>query len=156
MQVRARPAPRLFGGATQELGEHVVALGEVAVGRMALVGMAALAGVVAIVARVRRRLLRPRGVNLAGVEPPAFLWVREQIVGDAYLFEPLLGLLVAGIEVRVQLLGQLSVSRANLVGRSGLGDAKNSHMGLAWADPAVRVRPTNTSRIASIASRRAR
>ena len=125
VQVRARPAPRLLGGAPQELGEHVVALGEVPVSAVSLVRMAALARIVAIISSVRRRLLRPRGVDLAGVEPPPLVRIGKQIVGGGDLLELLLGALVARVEVGVKLLGQLSVGLANLIGGRGLGDAKN-------------------------------
>ena len=68
MQVRAGPAPRLLGAAAQELREQVVALCKVPVSRLALIRVTALGGVIAIVAGVGRRFLRPRGVDLAGVE----------------------------------------------------------------------------------------
>ena len=86
--------------------------------------MAALGCVVAVISRVRRRLLRARGVDLAGVETPPLLRIGEQIIGDADLLEPLLRLLVARIEIRVQLLGELSIGAADFVGRGGLGDAE--------------------------------
>src|ERR1700677_4339316 len=124
MQVRAGSAPRLLGAPAQELREQIVALRKVPVSRMALIGVAALGGVIAIVAGIRRRLFRTRGVDLASVKAPPLLRVGKQIVGGADLLEPLLRLLVARIEIRVQLLGQLSVGGANLVGRSGLGDAE--------------------------------
>ena len=125
VQVGARPPPRLFGGAAQKLGEHVVALREIAVSAVTLVGMAGFARVVAIVAGVRRRLLRSRGVDLAGVEPSPLVRIREQIVGGGDLLELLLRPLVAGVEVRVKLLGELPVGLADIVGSRGLGDAKN-------------------------------
>ena len=56
MQVRARPPPRLLGGAPQQFREHVVAFREVPVSRMALIRMAGLARVVAIISRMRRGL----------------------------------------------------------------------------------------------------
>ena len=73
MQIRAGPAPRLLGAAAQEFREQIVALRKVPVGRLALVRMAALGGVIAVIAGVGRRLLRPRGVDLAGVETPTLL-----------------------------------------------------------------------------------
>ena len=125
MQVRAQSAPRLLGGAPQELGEHVVALGEVPVSAVSLVRMAALARIVAIISSARRRLLHPRGVDLAGVEPPPLVRIGKQIVGGGDLLELFLGALVARVEVGVKLLASFRVGGAKLVGGRGLGDAKN-------------------------------
>ena len=153
MQVRARSAPRLLGAAAQELRKQIVALREVPVSRLALIRMAALGGVIAIVAGVRRRPLRPRGVDLAGVEAPPLLRVGKQIIGPADLLEPLLRLLVARIEIRVQLLGQLSISRANLVSRGGLGDSEGFVRVFHTRNPS-RARPVSLSRSIGAVSRR--
>ena len=75
MQVRARPASRLLGAAAQQFREKVVALREVSVSSLALVRMAALGGVIAIIAGVGRRPLRSRCVDLARVEAPPLLRV---------------------------------------------------------------------------------
>src|ERR1700677_1388264 len=153
MQVRAGSAPRLLGAPAQELREQIVALRKVPVSRLALIGVAALGGVIAIIAGVRRRLFRPRGVDLASVEAPSLLRVGKQIVGRGDFLEPLLGRLVARIEIRVQLLGELSVGGADLVGRSGLGDAEGFVRVFHTRDPS-RARPVSLSRNAGSVSRR--
>ena len=152
MQVRARPTPSLLGAAAQQFRDQIVALREVPVSFLAPVRMAALGGVVAIIAGVGGRLLGARGVDLAGVEAPPLLRVREQIVGGGDLLEPLLGLLVARIEIRVQLLGQFSIGAANLVGRSRLG-RRGFRKDLSYTHPS-RARPISLSRDADRVSRR--
>ena len=72
---------------------------------------------------IRRRkipiemLLRPLGTrraDLAIVEPFTLLGIAQQIVGAGDLLEFLLGRLVTGIEIRVQLFCQLSVCLLNV------------------------------------------
>ena len=50
-----------------------------------------------------------RGIDLAAIETGALVRIAQEIVSGRDLLECFLGLLVAGIEVRVQLLGQLAV-----------------------------------------------
>ena len=87
--------------------------------------MSGAARVFAIVTALRRRLLGPRGVDLAGVVAAALFRVRQQVVRRRNLLELLLGALVARIEVRMQLLGELPVGLADFLRRRGLGDAED-------------------------------
>ena len=135
MQVGARGAARLLAAPPHEFGEEIVAFREVGVARRALVRMARLAaGIFAIISALRRRLLGPRGVDLARVVALSLVRVRQDVVGGRNLLELLLGALVARVEVRMQFLRQLPVGFADLLGRRGLGDAENiigvSHMRL--------------------------
>src|SRR5260370_25876982 len=108
MQVRARRAPRLLGAAPQQFRDQIVCLGKVGVAGLALVGMGrGLAGVVPIISWMRWRLFRPRSVDFSGVEAPTFFRIRKQVVGGGNLLEPRLRMLVARVEGRVPLLGQL-------------------------------------------------
>ena len=126
MQIGARRAPRLLGPAAQQFREQIVGLGEVRIPGLALVLTAARrAGVVPIILRMRRRGLRARGVDLAGVVAPPFFRVRQQIVGGGDLLELLLRMLVSRVEVRVQLFRQNPIGFPDLLGRGGLGDAKD-------------------------------
>ena len=129
MQVGAGGAahllPLLLAAAPQELGEDVVALGEIGVALGAFVRMPRAAGVFAIVAPLRRGLLGARGVDLAGVVAAPLVRVGQEVVGRRHFLEPLLGVLVAGIEVRMQFLGQLPVGLADLLGGRGLGEAED-------------------------------
>src|SRR5271165_5207561 len=129
MQVRARRAPRLLprllAAAAQELGEDVVALGKVGVAFGALVRVSRAAGVLAIIAALRGRLFGPRGVDLAGVVAAALVRIGQELVGGRNLLEPLLGVLVARVEVRMQLLGELTIGLADLLGGRRLGDAED-------------------------------
>ena len=104
---------------------------------------------------MRRRLLRARSVDLAGVVAPPLLRIGQEIVGAGDLLELVLGLLVAGIEIGVQFLGQLPVRLADLVGGSGLGDAKGFIRVVHARDPS-RARPASLSRDAGQFSRRDR
>ncbi len=77
MQVGARRPARLLAASPQEIGEKIVALREVGVARRALVRMACLAaGIFAIISALRRRLLGPRSVDLAGVVALSLVRVR--------------------------------------------------------------------------------
>ena len=125
MEVRAWRAPRLLAGPAQEVGEEVVPLGEVGVAPLALVRMSGAARIFAIVPALRRRFFGPRGVDLAGVVAASLFRVRQQVVGGRNLLEPLLGMLVARIEVRVQLLGELPVGLADILRARRFGDAED-------------------------------
>ena len=125
MEVRARRAPRLLAGPAQKIGEDVVALGEVGVAAGAFVRVAGRACIFAVISALGRRFLGPRGVDLAGVVAAALFRVRQEVVGDRNLFKPLLRMLVARVEIRVQLLGELPVGLADLLRAGGLGDAED-------------------------------
>ena len=60
--------------------------------------------------------LAPVGVDLAAVELLALLLVAEDVEGGADALEPLLGGLVAGVLVGMELLGELAERLADLVG----------------------------------------
>ena len=60
------------------------------------------------------------GVRLAGVEGPALFRVAQQGVCGGNVLEPRLGFLVAGVQVRMVLLGELAVSLADLFVRRSL------------------------------------
>src|SRR5205807_1188408 len=62
---------------------------------------------VAVVALTRA--FGARGIDLAAIETGSLVRIAQQIVSRGDLLECFLGLLVAGIEVRVQLLGQFAV-----------------------------------------------
>ena len=125
MEVGARPAARLFAAAAQQLRKKVVAFREVGVARAVFVRMIRAARVLTVVPPLRRGFFGSRGVDLSSVVAAALLRVRQKVVGRRNLLEPLLGALVAGVEVRMQFLGQFPVSRADFIGRRGLGDAQH-------------------------------
>src|SRR5580693_1231543 len=65
-------------------------------------------------------VLRPlcaRSIDLAAIEPGPFLGVAQEIIGRRDLLEFLLGLTIAGVEVRVQLLGESAICVLNFPGR---------------------------------------
>ena len=106
------------------LGEGVVLIHEV--GKTGRIGVRiALIGSGEVPVEVMLRPLRPGGVDLAGVEALSLVGVAQQVIGRRYLLESLLGSLVAGVEVRVQLLRQLAISTLDLGGRRGGGDAED-------------------------------
>ena len=73
-------------------------------------------------------LLRPRlpaCVDLAEIEAPPLLGVAENVVSGGDLLEFLFGRLVAGIEVGVQLLGEVAVSLGDVLRLGGPGHAEN-------------------------------
>ena len=125
VEVGAGRASRLLAAAPQEFGEQVVAFGEVGVALAALIGMTGGARVFAIISLARRRLFGPRGVDLAGVVALSLVRIRQEVVGGRDLLELLLRVLVARIEIRVQLLGELPVGFADFLRGRGLGDAED-------------------------------
>src|SRR5690606_18533282 len=68
------------------------------------------------------------GVNLASVVAPALHLVGQEVIGGAHLLEAVGHVGLAGIEVRVKLLGQLAVRRLDFLFGGRLGDAQN----LVW------------------------
>jgi hypothetical protein len=80
-------------------------------------------GVVAI--RARRRLLGAGFVDLAAVEPGALFGVRQQLVGGGHRFELLLGGLIAGVQVRVELFRELAVGLADVIRARGFLHAQD-------------------------------
>jgi hypothetical protein len=83
----------------------------------ALVLAAEAARLIAIEAT--RRHLLPGGVDFAGIETAALLGIGQQVVGLADLLELRLGCLVAGIEVGMMFLGELTKRLADIVLRGG-------------------------------------
>ena len=81
------------------------------------------AGVFPVVALLRPLLAA--GVDLAEIETAALVRVAQDVIGRGDLLELLLGGLIAGIEVRMQLLGELAVSLGDVLGSCGLRDAEN-------------------------------
>src|SRR5262245_66355926 len=77
--------------------------------------MALRAGAVEIAVVALALTLVPRGIDLALVEARALLRVAYEVIGRGDLLEFLLRLLVAWIEVRMQLLRQLAVGLTDLV-----------------------------------------
>src|SRR6185437_12278188 len=113
----AAPVGARLLGSPQKLGERVVALRVIAVSGRAGIGIAVVrARIFAIIGALLA--LGARGVDLAAVEAPAFVGVAKQIVGAGDFLEFLLRGLVAGIEIGVQLLGQIAKRLLDL-GRGG-------------------------------------
>src|SRR5262249_5702150 len=63
-------------------------------------------------------------VDLAGVELAPLLGIAEQVIGGRRLLEPRLHLLVAGVDVGMQLLRELAISLLDLVRRCARGNAE--------------------------------
>src|SRR5690606_28313498 len=70
------------------------------------------------------KLLAAVRVDLAAIEFPALLLVPEDVERPGHPLETFLGFRIAGIAVRVQLLGQLAEGLADLVLAGVSGDAK--------------------------------
>jgi hypothetical protein len=92
-----------------------------------------------------------RGVDLAAIEAPPLLGIAEQVVGHRDLLELLFRLLVARIEIGMQLLRQFAIGRANLVLRGLFLDAQDRVRILAHRDLLCRLMsppaaPTRRSR----------
>src|SRR5262249_3644938 len=87
-----------------EIGEAAiigVGIGSIAIGKIAIIPA-----------------LRPFGsrcIDLAAIESRALLGIPQQVVGGCNLLELLLGLLVAGIEIGVQLFCELPIGLLNLL-----------------------------------------
>src|SRR6185437_6312108 len=96
-------------------GRHVLGAAET---RAAIALAGIRLGIVSVIGIGILRLFGAAGVDLALVEPRAFRLVADDFVGGADFLEPRLGLFVTGIEVGVELLGELAVDRTDFrVGR---------------------------------------
>ena len=71
------------------------------------------------------RMLLPAGIDLAPIVLGALILVVEDRISVGDLLELFLGLRVAGIEVRMQLLGELAVGLGNTAGVRRLRHTKN-------------------------------
>src|SRR5690606_13870612 len=85
-------------------------------------------------------LWRAARVDLAPVELGTLLFVREQLIGGRRLLEPLLGFLVAGMQIGVRRLGQRAIGAADLIRGRVSGDAKHL-VGIAHPYLATRTAP---------------
>src|SRR5450631_719341 len=73
-------------------------------------------------------MLRPlsaRSIDLAAIEPGPFLGVAQEIIGGRDLLEFLLGLPIAGVEVRMELLGESAIRLLNFPSRVALLNAQD-------------------------------
>ena len=115
----ARPA-----SPAEQIAEQIGEAAEILVARGRAIARAVLAaGIFAVVALLRPLL--PACVDLAGVVAPALLGIAENVVGGGDLLELLLGRLVPGIEVGVQLLGELAVGLDDVLGLRGARHAES-------------------------------
>jgi hypothetical protein len=57
-----------------------------------------------------------RSIDFAAIEPGPLLGVAQEIIGGRDLFEFLLGLRIAGVEVRMELLGESAIRLLNILG----------------------------------------
>ena len=89
-------------------------------------GCPGAAGIFAIIPAVRRRFFHPRSVDLARIVALSLLGIGQQFVGGRNLLEPLLGVLVARIEVGMELLRQLPVGLADFLGVAVLATPRTS------------------------------
>ena len=106
----------------EQIAEEIAEGADILVARGRAIARALLAaGIFAVVALLRRLLAG--GVDLAAVVAAALLLVAEDAIGRRDLLELLLGRLVAGVEVRMQLLGELAIGLGDVLGLGGLGDA---------------------------------
>ncbi len=115
-------AARAAGMAAENPGKNVVPI-EIGVAGAAGVGIVRMFGIVAV--KMLRRLFVALRVDLAGVETLAAGLVAQNGVGAGEFLERLFGLLVAGVEVRMQLLGETAIGFLDLVLRSVFLDAEN-------------------------------
>ena len=136
MGVRSARAPRL---PPEHLREEIVRIHEIRIAGLVLVRISGTGpcGVIAVI--FLRRPLRPRGVDLAAVEPLAFFRVRQKVIGAGDLLETALRVPVAWIEVGVKLLGQPMVSLADVRGLRVARHVENFVWVFHWpSTPAVR------------------
>jgi hypothetical protein len=92
---------------------------------MVLIGMACGSLGRKILVKSLARSFGPRSVDLSTIKPLTLVRIRKEIVSARNLFKALLRLLVSGIEVGVQLLGQAPVRLPNVVGRGGARDPQD-------------------------------
>src|SRR5262249_50909549 len=124
MRIGAAHAQVGVAAAAEDLRQDIVALAEIRIARVAAVTLRRGAvGKVAIVALARP--LVARGVDLAAVKSRALVGVADQVVRRRHCLELVLGLLVAGVEVGMQLLRQPAIGLLNVVLRRVLLDAKD-------------------------------
>src|SRR5262245_25609761 len=95
--------------------EDILRVHEIGEAAAAAVGVRFVAGAVEIAVIALARAFVPGGIDLAAVEARPFLGIAHEVVGSRDLLELLLRLLIAGIEVRVQLFRQLTIGLADLV-----------------------------------------
>ena len=110
-----------FAASTEEIGEDVVIeIGAAAAARPGRRSAAAVArariglGILAIEVPLRLTL-GTRLVDLAGVIALALVGVADDVVGGVDFFEALFRLWLAGIEIRMRILGGLAVSLVDVV-----------------------------------------
>ena len=121
----AQPNPGLAAAAEHFL-EDVLALHEIGEAAVSAVGVRFGVRAMEIAVIALPRPLLSGGIDLAAVEAGALLGIAQEVIGHGDLLELLLRLLIAGIEVRVQLLRQLTVGFADLVLRRLPLHAQNS------------------------------
>src|SRR5262249_9140595 len=121
VELRPFAAEAVAARAAAALAEHledVAHVGERFVAAATLVLEAARAARLVAIEATRRHFLAG-GIDLAGVEAPALLGVGQDLVGLGDFLELGLGCLVARIEVRMMLLGELAEGLADLLVRGG-------------------------------------
>ena len=111
IRTRASSATAITKARPEQIGENVPKIKSIGASTSAGMGARALTGPPS-----ERHALVAVGVNLAAVEAALAGWVRKQIESGRGALEPLLGRAVAGAHIRVQLLGELAVRAANIVG----------------------------------------
>ena len=121
---RPAAAPAHAGATAEHVAEEIAERADILEARRGVI-LRALgpAGIFAVIALLRP-LLAAR-IDLAAVVFSALLGILEDRIGVGDLLELLLGRRVAGIEIGVQLLGELAVGLGNVVGARGLRHAKN-------------------------------
>ena len=102
------------GAAREEAGEQIVALTEIGKAAAIVIGAALGAGAGIIAIEIARRLLGAGGVDLAAIEAAALVLVADDAIGGGNILELALGILVSGIKVRMQFLGQLAIGALDL------------------------------------------
>ena len=124
-EIPPAPVRARLGAAPEQLRQFVVAVRKIGVAVTSGIGAAVIGGRIIAIERLLGRPLGARRVDLAGIELFAFVFIAQQVVGGRDLLELVFGGLVAGIEIRVQLLRQLAIGAANIGGGGRRGDAEN-------------------------------
>ncbi len=127
VQVGPTPAaPTTAGPASaEEIGKEIRHVGEILVSGGTVIALAPVRlGIVAIESMLGP--LRAGGVDFAAVVAGPLLRIVQEVVGGGDLLEALFGRAVAGVEIGVQLLGELAVGLLDVALRSGLFDAENA------------------------------
>ena len=100
----------------EQAAEEVADIGEILEAPpAAAIGVGAGPGSLEIAVEMLARALIAGGVDLAPVEAGALVLVAQEVIGGGDGLEPVLGLLVAGVEIGMQLLGELAVGLPDLV-----------------------------------------